>query len=290
MDVDNVLAASRIQMVKYSDLASIALLVFEYLLTFNLEVTLVWPSTWSTSKVLFVLSRYLPFLEIPLTSYYVFASTPAATLCRTVNSIIIITRVLGIGIAEAILLLRTYALSGRDRRVLTRFGSFFVLGVSTSIITCSLFIRSSIYDVPPLHLVGCNLVGGTFIFIGIPFMIVALNEIVLMSYTLRVGLKTYRHSLSPLVITLYADGIMYFVFLSTGSIVNLCILVAGPSHLQDLLNSFLRVFHAIFACRILLHVREADRQRREQQTYQENFVSDIYFATTDQAPATIIRT
>lgn len=34
-----------------------------------------------------------------------------------------------------------------------------------------------------------------------------------MSYTLWIGVKTYRHTTSPLVTTLYRDGVTYYVFL-----------------------------------------------------------------------------
>ncbi|KAJ6568805.1 hypothetical protein B0H19DRAFT_1373275 [Mycena capillaripes] len=274
------LAASRIQMGKYANLASVAILFFDYLLTLNLEVTLVWPSRWSISKVLFVLSRYLPFLEIPFILYYIFARNPSLTHCRIINSTVIIARLIGIALAEAILVVRTYALSGKERRILGIFGTVFAIGASISVLTLSTFIQGSKYDVPPLQLPGCHLSGGTFILVGIPFIIIVLNELALMSYTVWIGLKAYRYSHNPLVITLYRDGIMYFVFLTIGSLINLVILVAGPSNTQDLLNSFLRVVHAIFACRIILHVREAERMRQE--TYPVELVelgSDVTFAT-----------
>ncbi|KAF7336354.1 hypothetical protein MVEN_02183900 [Mycena venus] len=254
---------SRCICIQYSNLASIAILFFDYFLTLNLEVTLVWPRTWSISKVLFVLSRYLPFVEVPLILYYVFALNPGLTSCRIVNSTIIVARLVGIALAEAILVLRTYALSGRDPRILRIFATVFACGVSTSMITLSIFIHGSKYDIPPLHLPGCDLTGGTFILVGIPFIIIVLNELVLMSYTVWIGLKTYHNSHNPLVVALYVDGIMYFVFLSVGSILNLVVLVAGPPHTQDLLNSFLRVLHAVFSCRIILHVRQADQRRQE---------------------------
>ncbi|KAJ7611550.1 hypothetical protein DFH06DRAFT_156442 [Mycena polygramma] len=223
-----VIAASRVQIVKYVDVASIAILFFDYLLTFNLEVALVWPSRWSISKALFLLSRYLPFFEVPFSLYYVFAESPSLTHCRIVNSIIIVARLVGIALAELILVVRTYALSGRERRIICVFGTLFAIGVSISIITLSIFVHKSIYDAPPLDLPGCHLAGGPFILVGIPFIIIVLNEVALMSYTMWIGVKAYRHSHNTLLITLYRDGIMYFAFLSTGSLINLVILVAGP--------------------------------------------------------------
>ncbi|KAK7007875.1 hypothetical protein R3P38DRAFT_1622096 [Favolaschia claudopus] len=279
-------AASNLQLVKVAgtlfsvnisafefSVASIALLVFDYLLTLNLEITLVWPRRWSISKILFMLSRYLPFAEVPISLYYIFSVNPSLTACKIVNSALIIARLSGISLAEAILVLRTYAVSGQNPRILRIFGSVWAVGVTTSLVTLSLFIRSSKYAITPLNLQGCDLAGGTFILVGIPFIILVLNEHLLMIYTLWVGLKTYRHSRNPLIVTLYVDGIMYFVFLSGWSIANLITLIAGPAHSQDLLNGLVRVLHAALSCRIILHVRQADEKRREMPSNEEEIVS-----------------
>ncbi|KAJ7473948.1 hypothetical protein FB451DRAFT_1466370 [Mycena latifolia] len=270
------LAASRLQIVKYADIASIALLFFEYSLTLNFEKTLVWPSRLSISKILFLLSRYLPFFEVPLILYYVFAVNASLKHCKIINGAVIITRLVGMAIAEAVLLLRTYALSGKNHQVLIVFGTMSACQPPPPVSPSSSTAQNA---VPPLDLPGCNLIGGTFILVGVPFIIIVLNEIALMSYTLYLGVKAYRHSRSPLVVTLYRDGVMYFAFLSVGSLVNLINLISGPSHLQDLFNSALRMLHSIFACRILLHVREAERRRHEQ-SYEDRIISEIYFETT----------
>ncbi|KAJ6608855.1 hypothetical protein B0H10DRAFT_513853 [Mycena sp. CBHHK59/15] len=222
------LKSSRLQLVKYADVASIVILFFDYMLTFNLEVSLIWPSRLSISKILFFLTRYLPFLEVPLIFYYVLAPSVPPRICFAINSTLIMANLFGIAIAEAILLLRTFALSGRKRKVLTVFGTIYGLGVSSSVVCLSIFIRSSTYGPPPLPFVpGCHLTGGTFLLVGIPFVIVVLNEAALMGYTLWIGVKAYLHSRNPIVVTLFRDGIVYFAFLCLGSIVNLVILLAG---------------------------------------------------------------
>ncbi|KAJ7193463.1 hypothetical protein GGX14DRAFT_577251 [Mycena pura] len=290
-EVEAGLAAWRLQMVKYSDMAAIALLFFDYFLTLNLEKTLVWPSRWSISKILFVFSRYLPFVEVPLCVYYIFALRPSSASCQAVNSSVISERrhhpaslkalnMTRSGSAHRNFHSRSYPPSADvcpewpESALPANFHAS--LGVSASIVTLSIFIRGSEYDAPPLDLPGCDLVGGTFIFVGVPFIVITLFEMSLMSYTLWLGIQTYRHSASPMVVTLYRDGILYFVFLSAMSICNLVVLVAGPAHMQDLLNGILRVLHAIFSCRIILHVREVERTRQDA-TYTHG--TDVYFAT-----------
>ncbi|KAF8987009.1 hypothetical protein BDQ17DRAFT_1258996, partial [Cyathus striatus] len=46
--------------------------VYDYLLTFDLEVNFIWNALWSTLKVLYMLTQYLPFLDtmIAMTGTY----------------------------------------------------------------------------------------------------------------------------------------------------------------------------------------------------------------------------
>lgn len=43
--------------------------VLDYLLTFDLEISLIWKSNWSIMKVLFLLARYMPFADLILIFY-----------------------------------------------------------------------------------------------------------------------------------------------------------------------------------------------------------------------------
>ncbi|KAJ7029271.1 hypothetical protein C8F04DRAFT_1398527 [Mycena alexandri] len=115
--------------------------------------------------------------------------------------------------SEAIFVLRTYALSGRRRRIICVFGAIYSICVVAIVIMLSVLLRYQSYSVFPLGLGGCNLTGGPIILAGLAFILLLLNEIALMSYTLWLGVKLYRHSASPLVGTLYRDGITYFIFL-----------------------------------------------------------------------------
>ena len=43
--------------------------VYDYLLTFPLEISFVWPARWTAIKVLFLLTRYMPFVDGGLLLY-----------------------------------------------------------------------------------------------------------------------------------------------------------------------------------------------------------------------------
>ncbi|KAJ7234016.1 hypothetical protein B0H12DRAFT_1239165 [Mycena haematopus] len=270
---EGALAAMYLQTVKYFDVVAA---VFDYCLTFNLEVSLMWPSRWSLTKILYALSRYSAFFDVGLVLYY---ATPAVSLahCAQLNTGIASGNVFGIAVAEAIFVLRTYALSGRQPKVLKIFGTIYSACLIATVVMISMFLRNMIYSPPPLGIHGCNLTGGPFILVGLSFILVLLNETALMSYTVRLMIKTYRHHHSPLVEALFHDGVTYYVLLccasvavpftdsngflvSVGSAANVVILVVAPAELRDALNTPLRVLHSVLSTRTLLHVREAERK------------------------------
>lgn len=42
--------------------------VYDYMLTFEDERTFIWPSKWSIPKTLFLMTRYLPFIDLSITA------------------------------------------------------------------------------------------------------------------------------------------------------------------------------------------------------------------------------
>ncbi|KAJ7726574.1 hypothetical protein DFH07DRAFT_852729, partial [Mycena maculata] len=259
--------------------ASTTILFFDYFLTLALEVSLIWPSKWSLTKILYFLSRYMPFIDVPVNIYYL---TPSVSLphCAQLNTAIATGNVFGIAVAEAIFVLRTYALSGRRRKVLFIFGTLYSLCVVAAGTMVGSFLRNMIYSPPPPGIPGCNLTGGPFILVGLSFIIVLLNETALMIYTLWIWYKTYRHTESPILATLYRDGISYYVFICLGSAANVAILIAAQPELRELLNTFLRVLHSILSTRALLNVREIENKRLEM-SLQVDTGTDIHFASGD---------
>ncbi|KAJ7284673.1 hypothetical protein C8J57DRAFT_699445 [Mycena rebaudengoi] len=259
--VAHISSALLLQQVKYMNMASITILVFDYLLAFELEVSLIWGSEWSITKIIFICSRYSPFLDVPLILWYSLGPSLNSKHCHILYSLISWATVFGISMAEAILLLRTYALMGRERRILSALVLQYAIVAFTTIVVLTLFLKSMKFGPPPLpSVVGCYMTDGSLIIV-VPFILLVFNETVLMIGTLWVGVVEYRHFHNPFIQILYRDGITYFIFLFVLSAANLSILIWGPVELVDLFNTFLRVMHSVLSSRIVLHVRDTDRMR-----------------------------
>ncbi|KAJ7905134.1 hypothetical protein B0H13DRAFT_2023462 [Mycena leptocephala] len=258
------LLASRLRTVNCMHVVNITIMIFDYSLTLGSEISLMWSSRLSLSKVLFFLTRYSPVFDVPVLMYYSMVSNLSFQYCAQLHAASSWGTIFGMGVAEAILILRTYALSGRNRSVLIFFTIVWASGVTASIILLEFFLRSATYGPPPSPVIpGCNLTGGNAIFAGIPFVIVLLNDTLIMMYTLWIGLKNYRHSRNPLIVTLYRDGITYYVFLCLISAVNVATLLQAPMPMAQLFNTFLRVVHSVLSTRILLHVRDIEHMQSE---------------------------
>ncbi|KAK7472341.1 hypothetical protein VKT23_000460 [Stygiomarasmius scandens] len=242
------------------NVASITILVYDYLLTLEREIVLVWNGHWGAIKILYILSRFPPFFDVPLVLYYSLAPNIPLERCHPIYSVASWFTIYGIVIAEAILMKRTVALWGVDKRVSR---GLLVLMIAITIpcaILLALFLQTIKYGLPPLPTVtGCYPTeGGVIIFVD--FILLILYESIMLGLTMWVGVKRFRHSRNPLVVTLYRDGIYYFVYTFVISLGNIIVLVAGPPELLDLLNTFQRVMHSILSTRVILHVRIADER------------------------------
>jgi len=48
-------------------IAAVAAFVYDYLLTLHLEIKLIWLSPWNYTKIIFLVFRYMPFIQIWVT-------------------------------------------------------------------------------------------------------------------------------------------------------------------------------------------------------------------------------
>ncbi|KAJ7510449.1 hypothetical protein B0H11DRAFT_1959119 [Mycena galericulata] len=269
-------SAFLLKQVKYMDVVSITILVYDYFLSLELEVSLIWGSKWSLTKIFYMCSRYSPFIDVPLVLGY--GLTPQINIknCFPLYASASWGTFFGIAVAEALLVLRTYALMGCDARVLTALVVQYVAIACTTVVVVSLFLKSLKFGPPPLPIVaGCQLANGSIVLV-VAFIGVLINETVLMVCTLWVGVKRFRHSSNPLIKILYRDGISYFVLLFLISAGNLAVLIWGPIELVDLFNTFLRVMHSVLSTRVILHVRAVSREEIRNGMTTQNAVEPIF--------------
>ncbi|KAG0703257.1 hypothetical protein DFH29DRAFT_874652 [Suillus ampliporus] len=95
-----------IQTAKYCNVAGLGLLIFDYFLTLEQEVRWTWNRRWDVCRVIFVLSRYMPFAAAGMTSYGEHLPISPAI------------HIISIVAAEGLLIIRTHAFWKRSKKLL----------------------------------------------------------------------------------------------------------------------------------------------------------------------------
>ncbi|KZV86298.1 hypothetical protein EXIGLDRAFT_750161 [Exidia glandulosa HHB12029] len=258
---------TRSQVVRYSNVASACLFMYDYVVTLPDEISLVWPAAWGPGKILFLLARYVTWPEITLAVYQQLSDIPA-TECHSFFTYFSWSTVWGIGVAEMILMLRTWALWNRKQSILIGLVTLFCaiwapISYIISVVNAkTTFVASSSFS-PALS--GCFVTGSTSL-ISVAWILLTCFDFVILGLTIIKGLEHFKHQSSTLLSSLYRDGLLYFVYLFSIALANVIVLYTTPPEFTILLNNFQRVLHAMLSCRIILQLR-ALAVRSEVQTF-----------------------
>ncbi|ESK85359.1 hypothetical protein Moror_5961 [Moniliophthora roreri MCA 2997] len=226
---------------------SSVLLLYDYLLTFDLEANYVWTHPLTFRSAIFFLNRYTPFVDtfLSLSSLSAFLT---AEECELRQKFVSIFMFIGIGISEGILMLRVYALWGCRRWVLVLF---LCMGIG-EIIYVALIVWKYIVSMR-LHVTpeGCASYGPVngLLYMG-SFILLAFSETVLAILSVIKGYRDLRNTRERWVVELYKDGLLYYLYLLVISVFN----IFSP-WIQPAWGPFLlvpqRVLHSIFCNRVL---------------------------------------
>ncbi|KAH8813567.1 hypothetical protein DL96DRAFT_1626366 [Flagelloscypha sp. PMI_526] len=240
------------------DFCVFAILVYDWALTLNMEIQYVWKSKWNLGKILFLLTRYMVIADVFLGLFWLrLRNIPdKQSECPVPFTAQAWFGCIGIEIAELILVLRTWALWGRNKWI------FAILFILQSIVfaydgfSLQWFVNSVIWGGPELAEVpGCVLVGasGAQLFSG-SFISIAVFEFIIFIFTLIPVLrKAERNGLIDII---FRDGVTFSLAMTLVSTINVVIMYTVPPQYSVILLLFQRVMHSVATSRILLHMRQ----------------------------------
>ncbi|ETW83514.1 hypothetical protein HETIRDRAFT_165796 [Heterobasidion irregulare TC 32-1] len=178
-----------LRVVGYVEVVSATLLGYEWAILLDQEVSLIWNSPWNLSKILYLLSRYTPVLDMSLSMQHV----PCNLRCR--NS------------------LYRHRNSNIGTKILSSLGSLWIIWVCVNIWVLVKFMDSLVFADPPSALIpGCYLANGDPI-VFVSFASLLFVETVIVILTVYKGFQLTHQSKSPLLLTLYRDGIVFYLCL-----------------------------------------------------------------------------
>ncbi|KAJ8515750.1 hypothetical protein ONZ45_g6868 [Pleurotus djamor] len=140
---------TRLLFVKYTNIGSGSILIYDYLLTLGDEALLVWPSPWGVGKIFFFLTRYPALLDTVGLDYRLFAFSLPQQTCTILASI-----------SGVIMTVRVWAMWDRSKRLARFLGVVIVIVVALSTVMFAKFasnyryIDPSTATIPPMR--GCH--------------------------------------------------------------------------------------------------------------------------------------
>jgi len=250
-------------LVKYFHVASMALMAYDCLIMLPDEFRCIWTARWSWGMILYLLTRYLAFFDVSVLTAFLFDSQIPATNCATVYRAAGWFELVGITVAEVVLLTRTYAIWGKSRRIL-----YVVLLLFSIVIPCAVVMKMDLSTLefpqsPFPTIMPCFSSGGKSIFY-IDYALVLGIEFAVILLTIWIGINQWRDEVNPLTTVLYRDAITFSSIRFVSSIAIVAVL-AGTSSiaLRLLLLEPQRVLHSVLTSRIILHLRIVSSNAQE---------------------------
>ncbi|KAJ8078472.1 hypothetical protein PM082_012754 [Marasmius tenuissimus] len=247
------------------EVCSAMLFVYDYLLTLDLEIEHIWKAKWSLVKVIYIIQRYLPFLDsCSLVLHYQFVANPSLEYCRFAYTFTGWTFVVGIFLSDALFLLRLWAVWKKTLLSGLAIGLYFLGCWIPSFVIVNRFLKSLKFATWPGPLFGldydyrgCFLTGGdSIIYVG--WVLMMANNIAALIMIMIPGFKAFKTGgRTGLVKTVYRDGAVFYAAVVAVSTANAVTVLTLVPDLRLLLSAPSRDLHSILASRVILSIRHA---------------------------------
>jgi hypothetical protein len=248
-----------LQISKYANIGTLAILIFDYCITFEDEVHWTWSRPWGLIRIIFTISRYLPFVGSGMTAYAVLRPSGPCPASGAEN----IIHIISIVAAEGLLVIRTWAFWQKSRKLLIGlliYSAATVIGaVSMNLLPNHQLISNDASMIPG----PCNFEASRNA--ALVYAILAQFECVILILTAYKWFHDYRDSEihSSIVATVYGGSMLYISCIIAITVTNVIIDAALPIGLSNMFDTLQIVIHSVVASRILFHLRSSDSRAHE---------------------------
>jgi len=254
-------------LVSYFLVASTVLLVYDWMLMFPAELEVVWSAKLRPLNVIYIIQRYLPFVDtIGVLYVVVFAKPIDPDTCRTLYDLSGWMYIIGIALTEVILTMRTWALWGQNIKLTIGLPIFFLCCWVPNFYIMQRFLDTQTYMPSPFpNQVGCVILGGQPV-LFLCWIILMIYEAGILILMLFPGLTYFRRNSdrwSALTNVVYRDGITYYIYLFVLSIVNVVVILSLSHDLENLFSPPQRVIQTLLTSRAILHMRSQSRKQSQ---------------------------
>ncbi|KAJ3501359.1 hypothetical protein NLJ89_g9372 [Agrocybe chaxingu] len=175
--------------IKRIDLAATVVFLWDYLLTLGMEVEHIWASKWTIVKVLFLIQRYIPFIDI-----------------------------MGLGM-YTVLCLRVWVVWNRKKSMAFLLAILFAGSWIPAIALLMVFVKTIKYMALPPPFLGCIVAAADE---SSSFEFFLVWDTVMLLLMLTATLRSYQRSgRTALFKIVYGEGIIYYFYLFLISLINI---------------------------------------------------------------------
>ncbi|KAH8822977.1 hypothetical protein DL96DRAFT_327697 [Flagelloscypha sp. PMI_526] len=247
-------AATHLQAAKYYQVASYVMLVFDHMITFGDEVERIWMRPMSGASLLFLINRYLTPIQFAI--ILVAFNDPAwseESFCDRFVSFEGYSTVGLVAVCSAVMILRIFALYGRNYYVLG-----FLIAVLITQITVSSYGLSLGFRVPlPPIFVGCIFTGPAGSMFPAVWYTPAITDFIIFCLTVyraRIVFKDHGSSV-PTMQRFVKDGVLYFLLIFSANLLNVLIYSFAVDDLKAVGASFSQLITSVMISRLVLNLR-----------------------------------
>ncbi|KAG1753882.1 uncharacterized protein EDB91DRAFT_422726 [Suillus paluster] len=252
-------AAKSLQTSKYIYLSMATYWTYGYACSLHEEWTFLLRSRWSKVKVLYIVTRYIPFLLFTGHLYMNFTPDENPNKCQMLDTVCSCFSLISVTCSECFFVLRTYVLWNNNRIVLTvLLAAFLAVAVSS----VGLFFGSSgtvPYQTSTIPgITGCYRPSSGIGFF-VPFILLSAFELGLISLTLIRTLQSWRTANNHLFAVLVKHNIFYYACGLFCSAVNILTSLLLHNAYMDMFQDFQFIILAILATHMHLYLWHMDR-------------------------------
>ncbi|KAF8490211.1 hypothetical protein JB92DRAFT_3100740 [Gautieria morchelliformis] len=269
-----VTALSDIRMVNMAAAGATAWVCYDIFLTFGQEVAYIWKGRWSTAKLFYLISRYYSLTHLIVTLSVVTKPQHSTHVCRGWQWFSAYSGpIISTAAVHVLLIMRLYAIYGRDNRMLFFLCLLYFINISTAISVSTVVLRG-IQTIPQsaaLPIPGCLANGdprsNLLLVAWIPKIVIDLIFFILtlvkfiqvvrcLSGTALSTILREGNKLAPLLTLFVKDGAVWFVVVCASDIQAAYFIIAKATDpLQDMGVAWLVATVAIASSRLVLRLR-----------------------------------
>ncbi|KAF8471542.1 hypothetical protein JB92DRAFT_1918116 [Gautieria morchelliformis] len=147
-----------IRMVNMVAAGATACVCYDILLTFYQEVAYIWKARWSAAKLFYLISRYYSLTHLIVTMSFVTKPQTSTHVCRGWEWFSAYSGpIISTGAVHVLLIMRLYAIYGRDNRMLLFLSLLYLINISAAISVASVVLPGlqTIPQVAAIPIPGC---------------------------------------------------------------------------------------------------------------------------------------